>query len=402
MQTSQVTTSANVLSSPSPAARQADNSNSTESFGQVLSREVSERQSTSEAPKMSEPARQQPAAASTKAADAKKPAAEKAKDDGDAQDDTDAVASQAPDDMLALVANLSQIVAPAAKAGDADAKSFLKEDAVAASDPALALAAASMAKPDQAALAAQLPTADGTAVRKTEPALALSDVAADDSRKLVPAVDIKSDTPARAAAADLVAKGQELLSGTAKQTVETDFAAVMKDSAGAVAAVMQPVQHAPMQAAQALASHVDKLTPAVGTPAWDQALGQKVVWMVAGEQQSASLTLNPPDLGPLQVVLSVTNSHASATFTAAQPEVRQALESALPKLREMLGEAGIQLGQASVNSGAPNQQSAFDQQAAPARRDFEGEGRNEGAAQPVRTGRVMPAASGVGLVDTFA
>ncbi|MBC7416522.1 MAG: hypothetical protein H7327_16495, partial [Herminiimonas sp.] len=35
----------------------------------------------------------------------------------------------------------------------------------------------------------------------------------------------------------------------------------------------------------------DTLTPHVGTPAWDHALGQKVVWMAAGAEQSASLTL---------------------------------------------------------------------------------------------------------------
>jgi flagellar hook-length control protein FliK len=33
--------------------------------------------------------------------------------------------------------------------------------------------------------------------------------------------------------------------------------------------------------------------------------------MVGSEEQTASLTLNPPDLGPLQVVLSVSNDQAT-------------------------------------------------------------------------------------------
>jgi flagellar hook-length control protein FliK len=120
--------------------------------------------------------------------------------------------------------------------------------------------------------------------------------------------------------------------------------------------------------------------------------------MVAGDQQSASLTLNPPDLGPLQVVLNVHNATAHASFTAAQPEVRQALEAALPKLREMLGDAGIQLGQASVNSGSAHQQ-APDRQPSAAPQAINRIGGTETA--PSRVTRLTGGTSGSGLVDTF-
>ena len=115
----------------------------------------------------------------------------------------------------------------------------------------------------------------------------------------------------------------------------------------------------PAQVAQAASVHVDKLTPPVGTSAWDQALGQKIVWMVRGGEQSATLTMNPPDLGPLQVALSVTDNQAMVNFTSAQPEVREALETALPRLQEMLKESGIQLGQANVNAGRQQQFAGF-------------------------------------------
>jgi flagellar hook-length control protein FliK len=145
----------------------------------------------------------------------------------------------------------------------------------------------------------------------------------------------------------------------------------------------------------------DKLTPPVGTPAWDQAVGQKVVWMVAGGQQSASLTLNPPDLGPLQVVLNVNNSQANATFVAAQPEVRQALEAALPKLREMLGDAGIQLGQANVSAGHSQQGNGFAERQQ--RQSFGAVGQDDKqATQPVQAVRQQIVKSGNGMVDTFA
>ncbi len=71
--------------------------------------------------------------------------------------------------------------------------------------------------------------------------------------------------------------------------------------------------------------------------------------MVSQQQQVAELTLNPPDLGPLQVVLSISNDEASATFVSQHADVRQALEAALPRLKEMMAESGITLNSATVS-----------------------------------------------------
>ena len=154
------------------------------------------------------------------------------------------------------------------------------------------------------------------------------------------------------------------------------------------------------QAAAAAAVPADKLMGRVGTPAWDQQLGQKVVWMAAGGDQSATLTLNPPDLGPLQVVLTVTNDQADAAFMSAQPEVRQALEAALPRLRDMMAEAGIAFGNATVSDGAAQQQSG--------QRDASGGGRGGKQGGTVTGGEIAITQNGsrgrptLGEVDTFA
>ena len=122
--------------------------------------------------------------------------------------------------------------------------------------------------------------------------------------------------------------------------------------------------------------------------------------MTAGGQQTASLTLNPPDLGPLQVVLNISNDQANATFTAAQPEVRQALEAALPRLREMMGDAGIQLGEATINAGTANQHGASSRSSQQASGAFND--RDEQHDIPIQGGGVPARTSGLGLVDTFA
>lgn len=146
----------------------------------------------------------------------------------------------------------------------------------------------------------------------------------------------------------------------------------------------------------------EQIAPRVGSNGWDKAVGQKVVWMVGEGLQSAELTLNPPDLGPLQVVLKVSNEQASASFSSAQPEVREALEAALPRLKQMLSDAGVQLTGFSVNSQAAGQGQNFAQQQPrninSARTDADVPSNTLSTANTTPT-RIQ---TNNGLVDTFA
>jgi flagellar hook-length control protein FliK len=165
-------------------------------------------------------------------------------------------------------------------------------------------------------------------------------------------------------------------------------------------AIAAPTAQAALPMAQtASAIPAGKLNGQVGSPAWDQQLGQKVIWMAAGGMQSATLTLNPPDLGPLQVILSVSNDQASVSFTSNQAEVRQALEAAMPKLRDMMSEAGLSLGHANVSAGNSNGEHAGARQ----ERSHQGSGAQIGNASAQSMN--LPALRGTtlqGVVDTFA
>lgn len=167
--------------------------------------------------------------------------------------------------------------------------------------------------------------------------------------------------------------------------------------------VQAQLQAAAVEAAKPALAAGEHLSARVGTAAWDNQVGQKIVWMVGSEAQTASLTLNPPDLGPMQVVLSVTGDQASVAFSASHEEVRHALESAMPRLREMMSESGIELGSATVSTGMPDQRQAQDGQAG-------GSGTRGGgsfADGPAVADAATPAATrttvlGDGLVNTFA
>lgn len=188
---------------------------------------------------------------------------------------------------------------------------------------------------------------------------------------------------------------------------EADLAAavavVLPKTAEAVSVNTQAIAAVSTVALQQLAAtnavQSNKLAPQVGSPDWSQALGQKVVWMVQGAQQTATLTLNPPDLGPMQVTLNVSNNQATANFTAHQPEVRHALEAAMPRLREMLNDAGIQLGQSNVSAGTQQQQNAFSEQRQGGRQS----GSSSNVDEPiVHVSHVPVPTVGNGIVDTFA
>jgi flagellar hook-length control protein FliK len=166
--------------------------------------------------------------------------------------------------------------------------------------------------------------------------------------------------------------------------------------------LMAATQHALLNTISAPASAASNaLAPSVGSAAWGQALGEKIVWMTAGAQQTASLTLNPPNLGPLQIVLNVTNDQATASFFSAQPDVRHALEAALPKLREMMNESGIQLGQATVSAEQqPQQHNEANRDARRMSPPYPGA--NHATDTGAQTLPTLPRQSGRGLVDTFA
>jgi flagellar hook-length control protein FliK len=112
----------------------------------------------------------------------------------------------------------------------------------------------------------------------------------------------------------------------------------------------------PLPAVQAL-----PVAPRVGSAEWGGAVGEKVVWMANQSHQVAELHLNPPNLGPLEVRLTISNDQASALFVSHHSAVREAIETALPRLREMLADNGIMLGNVSVGSESFSQQQASDQ-----------------------------------------
>ena len=134
----------------------------------------------------------------------------------------------------------------------------------------------------------------------------------------------------------------------------------------------------------------------VQQPDWDRAVSERIVMMANNKLQQADIRLTPAELGPLRVQVTVDDGATNVTFQAQHAMTREAIEQALPRLRELFSENGLSLGQTSVGQegaaeGDDTRSSGLEASS--------GEGNellvDEAEAEVVRT-RVES-----GLVDTF-
>ena len=140
---------------------------------------------------------------------------------------------------------------------------------------------------------------------------------------------------------------------------------------------------------------------AFGSSGWSNAFSQRVVLAVGRNDQLAEIRVNPPHLGPVEVKLSLSgddNRIATVHFAANHASVREAIESAIPRLREMFNEAGISLGNATVGSESSDRETGDSSNGNAATEQAAGGGADDQAA--LATSRVS--ATIAGKVDTFA
>jgi flagellar hook-length control protein FliK len=140
----------------------------------------------------------------------------------------------------------------------------------------------------------------------------------------------------------------------------SDGAAKGADFASTLSTEMMRGMAAKTAEASATAQTSATLAPQVNSPEFPQALADRVgMWVHAtGEDgtMSAELHLNPAEMGPVSVKISLDGQSAQVDFAAANLETRRAIESSLPMLSASLDEAGFSLGGSGVSDQTPQQQ----------------------------------------------
>ncbi|WP_232576848.1 flagellar hook-length control protein FliK [Photobacterium carnosum] len=84
---------------------------------------------------------------------------------------------------------------------------------------------------------------------------------------------------------------------------------------------------------------------------------ERINMMMAKNLKYVDIRLDPPELGKLHIKLSINQDQASVQFTVNNHQTRDIIEQAMPRLREMLQQQGLQLAQSSVQQDNSQQSS---------------------------------------------
>ncbi|HEB60088.1 MAG TPA: hypothetical protein ENJ01_12760 [Gammaproteobacteria bacterium] len=137
-------------------------------------------------------------------------------------------------------------------------------------------------------------------------------------------------------------------------------------------------------------------------PAWAGEVSERLQWMVRNNLQQADIQLDPPELGRLDVRVVVNNDQTHIQFASSHATVRDALESALPRLREMFHEQGLNLGNVDISQHSAQQQERGDAEQ-PHAHDYVEANDEDGRGSSMTTHATgSPGSQGRGLLDVFA
>ena len=124
-------------------------------------------------------------------------------------------------------------------------------------------------------------------------------------------------------------------------------------------------------------------------------IAEKIRWMVNGRQSMAEIRLDPPEMGSMQIRLNVSGDSASVSFVVQSQQAKEALNEAMPRLRDMFSEQGLDLGESFVsqqNSGEAGDGEFADQQ---------GGGFGESADEETKSQETHVVRPANGLIDDY-
>lgn len=140
-----------------------------------------------------------------------------------------------------------------------------------------------------------------------------------------------------------------------------------------------------------------------GQAGWSEAVMDKVMWMSSRNLSSVEIRLTPAELGPLEINLQNRGQEIQVQFVSQNPSVREALESQVMRLREMVNEQGLDLVDVSVgDSGVGQQQERAEREAARAAGSMLAGGAADEAGDSLQAPVLPVAGPSERLVDYYA
>ena len=97
-------------------------------------------------------------------------------------------------------------------------------------------------------------------------------------------------------------------------------------------------------------------------PEWQKEMGKWMLWLHKQAIPMAELRLNPRHLGPITIRIEMQQEQSTVSFIARHAVVKEAIEAAIPKLREMFSVQQLNLTEVNVSQqDAGQRQKGFSQ-----------------------------------------
>ena len=127
-------------------------------------------------------------------------------------------------------------------------------------------------------------------------------------------------------------------------------------------------------------------------------LQERVSALLNINNKEAEIRLDPPEMGSMQIRIRSDAEQAQINFVVQNQQAKEALEQSMPRLREMLAQQGIELGESSIQQGNPEQQQEQSGQGQLAGNQQAEEQQQEVTAQSTETSRQQSSSS----IDYYA
>ncbi|MFH4666307.1 flagellar hook-length control protein FliK [Vibrio cidicii] len=157
-------------------------------------------------------------------------------------------------------------------------------------------------------------------------------------------------TPTKGLQAALAASGLTALKGKSASEPSSERAANTTHSS------LYSAQGAPTTNGQVRAEAASQVPMQLTREMASDQVAEKVQMMMSKNLKNLDIRLDPPELGRMQIRMTMNNDLAHVHFTVSNPQAREMIEQTLPRLREMLAQQGMQLADSSVQQQASGQQ----------------------------------------------
>lgn len=160
------------------------------------------------------------------------------------------------------------------------------------------------------------------------------------------------------------------VSGHTSSEVETKqkIDGILQDNSPAVVHLNSMINHDNLNLITQTETQSLEIPVDINNSQWADKFSDQIVWLGQQGIKSALIKIHPEDLGPIEISIKVVKDSASVTINSHSSHVCSIVDQAMPRLREMMADQGLNL--AEVHIGADTDPRQSQQQNSQSNQDF--------------------------------